>query len=104
MKSVEQKMSDINIICLEQHSHANITIATELKSKNLSAGQFDFFQWKAKETGHLIFARDYVTFLLSWFSLKFFFVNFIPKGLFDDCIPVIFELEGNAIFPFDFLY
>lgn len=72
MKSVEQEMSDINITCLEQHSHANITLATVLKSKNLSAGQFDFFQWKAKETGHLIFARDYVTFLLYWFSLKIF--------------------------------
>ena len=35
--------------------------------------------------------------------VKVFFVNFIPKGLFDDCIPVIFELEGNAIFPFDSL-
>ena len=104
MKSVEQEMSDINITCLEQHSHANIAIATVLKSKNLSARQFDFFQWKAKETGHLIFARDYVTFLIVLVFVKDFFVNFIPKGLFDDCIPVIFELEGNAIFPFDFLY
>lgn len=36
--------------------------------------------------------------------VKDFFVNFILKGFFDDCIFVIFEFEGNVIFFFDFFY